>query len=365
MAIAFSPAHSHAPGHCPCCFIIPPVILRNQSQDPNLDPQIRARLKDTYVETERLKLLREASRVATLTRPRESPMAAALSEKAEQYLFDCLHREFLPGIPVLDPATCKDDTIKAVYATTAKVEEFYRQVLGRRSINNREMDIVSSTHYRRNFDNAFWDGKQMAYGDGDGEVFIEFYKSPDVIGHELTHGVTQFESGLLYRDEPGALNESISDVFGAVFNQWLNKWPVTKTKGWLIGAGIMGPKSHASGMTCLRDMLTPAAQHCLSRQPDSYDDVDPTADVHINSGIPNHAFAIFAQAVGGNAWDKALKVWYAACIDRRLRSNSSFVEFAQLTIEAGEKQGGKALAEMARQAWQAVHLPLEEAVAVP
>jgi Zn-dependent metalloprotease len=177
----------------------------------------------------------------------------------------------------------------------------------------------------------------------------------DVIGHELTHGVTQYENGLQYEGESGALNESISDVFGAVFNQWLNEWPTNDAKGWLIGAGIMGPQARAKGKTCLRDMVNPSAAHCLSPQPDSYKNFDPSADVHENSGIPNKAFAQFAQGVGGNAWDRAIKVWYRACTDRRLSSTAMFVDFARLTIDAAQKEG---LAAPAQAAWQSVALPL-------
>lgn len=80
--------------------------------------------------------------------------------------------------------------------------------------------------------------------------------------------------------------------------------------------------------------------------------------LYINSGIPNRAFALFAQAAGGNAWEQALKVWYDVCTGGRLNSDSTFVDFAQLTIEAGQSQGGDALGALVRQAWDAVNLPL-------
>jgi Zn-dependent metalloprotease len=280
------------------------------------------------------------------------------AEPVQQQVFDCQHRQSLPGRPVSNPASATDEAVKIVYSTTAQVAAFYEEILGRNSVDNQGLDLVSSLHYRMNFDNAFWNGQQMVYGDGDGDVFTEFYKSPDVIGHELTHGVTQYESGLRYEGESGALNESISDVFGAVFNQWLNQWPASNPQGWLIGAGIMGTRAKNAGKTCLRDMLEPSATHCLSPQPDSYTHFDPTADVHENSGIPNKAFAVFAQAVGGNAWEQAIKVWYAACIDRHLSSNATFVDFARLTVEAAQQAGGNVLADKARQAWQQVALPL-------
>ena len=343
------PAHVHNSG---CgCFIVPPNILKAYARDTQLDSATRGRLQDTFVETMRLRGLREAHRVAALS-GRRSLMAAAPTGDAAQHLFDCQHRQALPGRAV---AGAGDEALTTVFNTTAKVAEFYRTVLNRNSIDNQGLDLVSSVRYRIHFDNAFWNGSQMVYGDGDGTIFTDFWKSPDVIGHELTHGVTQNESGLRYEGESGALNESISDCFGAAFNQWLNKWDVREPKAWLIGAGIMGPRATAAGRTCLRDMVQPSAAHCLSPQPESYQQFDPTGDVHENSGIANKAFALFAQAAGGKVSDRAIKVWYAACSDRRLPSTATFAEFAALTIEAAAKQG---LGDQAKQAWAEVKVPI-------
>jgi Zn-dependent metalloprotease len=201
----------------------------------------------------------------------------------------------------------------------------------------------------------------MVYGNGDQHIFIDFWKSPDVIGHELTHGVTQNESGLHYEGESGALNESLSDCFGATFNQWVTKAPASKDEGWLVGAGIMGPDAKARGYACLRDMVNPAAQHCLSPQPISYANFDPTADVHINSGIPNRAFALFARAVGGNSYDAPIKLWYSACTGGHLSSVATFAEFARATLAAADRWTGPdkdKLAKAVRDAWNAVEVPL-------
>jgi Zn-dependent metalloprotease len=343
---------------CGSCFIVPPVILQRYSRDANLDAPLRAKFSDSFAETQRLRRFREAARAAAMLQKGALAPAVAPGAAPRQRLFDCEHRQSLPGAPVENPGASGDDAIKMVYSVTDKVVEFYRVILGRNSVDNQGLDLVSSVHYRVNFDNAFWNGQQMVYGDGDGRIFDEFYKSPDVIGHELTHGVTQYESGLEYQGESGALNESISDVFGAVFNQWLNSWPAARPEGWLIGAGIMGPRAKAAGRTCLRDMLDPAAAHCLSPQPDSYSNFDPTADVHENSGIGNRAFAVFSEAVGGNSWDRAVKVWYAACTDRGLSSNATYSDFALLTIGAARQVG---LEAEARQAWQTVAVPLAAA----
>jgi Zn-dependent metalloprotease len=355
--------HRHHAKSCGCCFIVPPVILRSYSRDANLDPNLRSKLQETFAETKRLKVVRDAARVALLATRTSTPSTAAARAVAagaavQQMLFDCQHRQSLPGRTVSDPAQSSDEAVKQVFDVTGKVADFYQEILKRNSIDNQGMDLVSSVHYRVNFDNAFFNGQQMVYGDGDGDLFIDFWRSPDVVGHELTHGVTQYESGLRYEGESGALNESISDVFGAVFNQWIRGWAIDRDEGWLIGAGIMGPRAKNGGKTCLRDMVTPGDAHCLSPQPDSYDNFDPTADVHENSGIPNKAFAVFARSVGGNAWDTAIKVWYAACIDRRLSSGATFADFGGLTMEAAETLGGRDLRSKAQAAWEAVHVPI-------
>ena len=358
--------HRHTHDSCPHCFIVPLKVLRTWANDTTVDKKVRGHLRDTLVETTRLRVIREAGRVATLMhrggigspdfelRPKLAP---------QDLLFDCKNRSSLPGMAIPDPGVSNDPAASTVFKTTGKVADFYETVFSRNSVDGDGMDLVSSVHYRQNFDNAFWNGQQMVYGDGDGTVFIEFYNSPDVIGHELTHGVTQYESGLQYEGESGALNESISDVFGATFNQWLNQWPVSRADGWLIGAGIMGPRAKQANKACLRDMVDPEASHCLSPQPDSYDHFDPTADVHDNSGIPNKAYALFARSVGGNAWDSPIKVWYKACTDKRLHSNATFVDFAQLTIEAADSIGGATLANKAHDAWDQVQLPLGAHVA--
>jgi Zn-dependent metalloprotease len=175
----------------------------------------------------------------------------------------------------------------------------------------------------------------MTYGDGDGQVFTDFTKSDDVIGHELTHGVTQFTAGLDYTDEPGALNESVSDAFGAMFQQWRRKQPVAQAD-WLIGPDVLGPVAIAKGYTCLRNMAQPGSQHCLSPQPSHYRDYVPGGDPHENSGIPNHAFYLAATNIGGHSWEKVGKVWYAALTSPEAHASTGFEEFATLTRAAAK-----------------------------
>ena len=174
----------------------------------------------------------------------------------------------------------------------------------------------------------------MTYGDGDGRVFTDFTNSDDVIGHELTHGVTQFTAGLDYSDEPGALNESVSDVFGATFHQWRRKQTVAQAD-WLVGPGSLAPSR------CKRD--TPACAiwpHPAPALPIAATVALPRLRSprrsHENSGIPNHAFYLAATTIGGQAWEKAEKVWYAALTSDKARPSTDFGEFAELTRGAAK-----------------------------
>ena len=110
-----------------------------------------------------------------------------------------------------------DVAVNQAWEGADETYRFYSDVLGRNSVDDRGMELVSSVHFGSNFDNAFWNGSQMVYGDGSGRIFVKggLTAAIDVIGHELTHGVTQYTAGLEYSSQPGALNESFSDVFGS------------------------------------------------------------------------------------------------------------------------------------------------------
>jgi Zn-dependent metalloprotease len=185
----------------------------------------------------------------------------------------------------------------------------------------------------------------MVFGDGDGTLFNRFTTAVEVIGHELTHGVTGAELGLHYIGEAGALNESISDVFGALVKQHLHKETADKAD-WLIGAGLLRPSVHG---VALRSMKAPGTAYddpVLGKdpQPAHMDDfVTTTADnggVHINSGIPNRAFYLAATALGGHAWERAGQIWYDTLHDPKLRPGSHFGAFARSTVRSAARRFG-------------------------
>src|SRR5919206_292413 len=150
-----------------------------------------------------------------------------------------------------------DAAVNEAYDGLGDTYDFYWEVLDRNSIDDEGMPLNATVHYGQNYDNAFWNGERMVFGDGDGDLFNRFTISLDVIGHELTHGVTQDESQLTYYGQPGALNESVSDVFGSLVKQ--HKLGQTADQAdWLIGAGLLAPDVHGKA---LRDMLHPGTAY--------------------------------------------------------------------------------------------------------
>src|SRR5262249_56444152 len=128
-------------------------------------------------------------------------------------LHDAGHEETLPGRSVRpegDAAT-GDQQVDEVYDWLGVTFDFYSTAYGRNSIDGAGLPLVATVHYSVDYDNAFWEGSQMVYGDGDQKLFATFTGPLDVTGHELTHGVTQYSGGLDYNGQSGALNESLSD----------------------------------------------------------------------------------------------------------------------------------------------------------
>jgi Zn-dependent metalloprotease len=256
-----------------------------------------------------------------------------------------------------------DAAVNQAYDGADETYRFYRDVFSRSSVDNAGLELVSAVHYRVKLDNAFWNGSQMLYGDGSGQILKvgSLTKSLEVIGHELTHGVTQYTAGLEYHSQPGALNESFSDVFGSLVKQHkLNQKP--DKADWLIGAGILGP---ALTGVALRSMKAPGTAFKGDPQPatmanyvDLPADADPAHDnggVHINSGIPNRAFYLAASAIGGYAWEDPGKIWYRA-LTTKITADSSFLQAARATIAAARELFGKTSSQAAavHDAWKQV-----------
>ena len=337
-----------------CCFIVPPSLLGKLAVGHPVIPSQPQLFSETLLQTQRLRADRDDQLSAL---PERVIIPQRLLQQSPTRLFDCENEVTLPGDPVSPGA--EPPGWAAIVETTDKVREFYKTVLGRDSIDNKGMPMLSSLNYGKKFQNAFWSGQVIVYGNGDQDVFVDFWHAPDAICHEITHGVTEFESGLIYSGEPGAVNESISDCMAAVFRQRLQGLPAADPAGWQLGGGFLGPKAIDGGFTCLRDMTEPTGSHCLVNQPSIYPNRDPAGDVHVNSGIPNRAFALFARAIGGNSWEAPIKLWYSACTAHGLKSDASIADFAACTLRAAEAWTGPQRADLVSattKAWATVQV---------
>lgn len=289
------------------------------------------------------------------------------SNKLNRTIFDAEHTENLPGTLVRNeggkPIGGRD--VKESYDYSGATYTFYNKIFDRNSIDTRGMRLDSTVHYSDGYNNAFWNGTQMIYGDGDGEIFQRFTKCIDVVGHELTHGVTQYEAALEYDGQSGALNESFSDVFGCQVKQHYLKQTVDKAD-WLIGEGLFESKIKGIALRSMKDPGSAYNDPALGKDPQPghmKDYVKTSSDnggVHINSGIPNRAFYLAAIELGGYSWEKAGKIWYITLRDR-LRERSNFQMAANLTFEVAGTIYGKGGKEQnaVQKAWNQVGIEIK------
>jgi len=274
-------------------------------------------------------------------------------------VYDAGGQEVQPGDKVRFEGEKPSGNVEAdqAYDYTGQVRDFYQKVFGRDSIDGHGMKMVSTVNYGDNFQNAFWNGEQMTYGRPSADSPFKTFMMRDITGHEITHGVTEMEAGTQYHGQSGALNESYSDVFGAVIDQYA-KGQTADKGSWLIGEGIW--KDNINGRA-LRDMVNPGTAY---NDPAIGKDMQPTdmthyikttkdnGGVHINSSIPNKAFADFAKSVGGNAWEDPAHIWFDA--RKAAGSTPSFGSFAFQTLEAAKAMGNADNVAKLESAWKGV-----------
>jgi len=301
-----------------------------------------------------------------------SILKPAVAGEKQRIVYDAKNGSQLPGTPARnegDPAT-GDTAVDEAYDGSGVTFDLYSDIYSRNSIDNNGMRLDSTVHYQKGYDNAFWNGQQMVYGDGDEDLpeaqrlFNRFTAALDVIGHELTHGVTQFEAGLVYWDQSGALNESMSDVFGSLVKQY-QRQETADQANWIIGEGLFTSNVNGVGIRSMKAPGTAYDDPVLGKdpQPGHMDDyvktIEDNGGVHINSGIPNHAFYVTSIELGGNAWEKAGKIWYKT-LTEKLTQRATFQEAADLTYQAaGELYGTGSLEQIAvRKGWSEVGISI-------
>jgi Zinc metalloprotease (elastase) len=347
--------------------IVPPHILRAMAESK--DKQVRDAALRTMMASSRIRGQREiVGRVrAAMLAPAPGKKSRSIHDAQHQFLNDF----DLPGKLVREegqPAS-QDRAVNEAYDGLGATYDFYSKTVGRNSIDDRGSRLVATVHFDQDFNNAFWNGRQMVFGDGDGTIFVGFTRSLDVIGHELTHGVTEFTAGLEYHKQSGALNESFSDVFGSLVKQFALKQNVDQAD-WLIGSEILAPGVNGVALRSMKDPGSafdddrlggkdPQPKHMSGflNLPDNED--NDFGGVHINSGIPNFAFYLVARELGGNAWEQAGLIWYRSLL--QLFEKAQFQDCANITTQvAGTLFGTDSKQQKAvKSAWSKVGINVE------
>lgn len=368
------------------CTILPPYLLARLAQDE--DPRVaeiaqRTLAMDGPVRERRGVVAERAgrdpkglvppdvvrrARTAAARRPSgRLEVTATLPPAPHRAIHDARHGTALPGVlvraegahPVGDAAV--DEAYDGLGATWTLLWTAY----GRDSLDGVGLPLVATVHFDQGYDNAFWDGAQMVFGDGDGVYFDGFTSSIDVMGHELAHGLTQYTAGLTYVAQSGALNESISDVFGICTKQ-MHLGQTAEQSTWLIGEGLFTARVHG---VALRSMIDPGTAYddpVLGKDPQPqdmtgyvempHDAQHDNGGVHTNSGIPNRAFALAAKQIGGPAWEKAGQVWFDTVTATGVPKDMGFADFAHRTIAAATVRYGarSAVTKAVRTGWRTV-----------
>jgi Zn-dependent metalloprotease len=342
--------------------IIPPYITERLAQ--SFDPEVRSRAIANLETAAAFRAVREMAQAMPTLMAITSP-----TRTKHRLVYDARQTDQLPGTLVRSEGQGKtaDPSVNEAFDGAGDTYDFYDQVFSRNSLDDKGMTLISTVHVAEvdpngkfvPMNNAFWNGRQMAYGDGDGVAFQRFTRSLDVIGHELTHGVESFTSNLTYFGQSGALNEHFADVFGILIRQW-KKGETALKASWIIGAEVLVPAATRRG---IRDMENPGT--AFVNDPDFGTDPQPAhmsklytgprdrGGVHINSGIPNRAFVLTAKALKGNAWDLAGRIWYDTLL--QLTTSSQFLDCAKLTVQVATGHGAAAK-KAVKAAWKKVGL---------
>ena len=345
------------PGHV--CTFVPPYLLAHVARQDH--PGVAAsnhpcgrtlRIDATFRESRE-----QATAAAGAPHPRTTV------EAADRWVIHSAgNEETLPGTVVRsegDPAS-NDVTVDEAYAWTQQVWELYETQFDRRSFDGAGSTVTVTVHYGQDYDNAFWDGEQLVFGDGDVEIFDRFTKPADVLAHEFTHGVVQYTAAFTYAGQSGALNESVADVFASLSIQHAAGQTADQAS-WLIGEGLFKPGINAKA---LRSMLEPGTAYDdpkLGKDPqvasmaDYADTSEDNGGVHINSGIPNRAFALAATSIGGHSWEQAGRVWYEALVSDEVGARTNFQQFAEATVNAATRLfADSQVPDQVRAAWVTV-----------
>jgi Zn-dependent metalloprotease len=351
----------HASHRHPIFCIVPPYVI-DEIADKGTPQQRAAALRTKAVDTT-FRALRLATQAARFAPQRQTSRAPIITPQKRRTIYTANHTQNLPGTLVRAEGqrATGDIAVDEAYEGLGATFDFFEQVFDRNSIDDAGMPLDATVHFGQDYNNAFWNSVQMVFGDGDGQIFNRLTIALDVIGHELAHGVTEDESQLQYFNQSGALNESMSDVFASLIKQFLRHQTAGQAD-WLIGEGLLASGIKGVALRSMKDPGSAFDDPLLGKDPQpkhmnnfvrTFED---NGGVHINSGIPNHAFFQVATQIGGPAWEKAGRIWYDALRDARVKPNTGFRRFAQITYDvAGRLFGLTSLEHKAvHEGWAAV-----------
>ena len=341
--------------------ILPPHMVEAIKMRGDSALQKRMAVQEKVSESTRA--LRQAAAPARLVMEKAAAtLIPGVKPKPDRRVYDGGGTSALPGTGARfeGDAASDDKEVNQAFNGAGDVFKMYRDGFGRNSIDGQGLRITSTVHHRQGYNNAFWNGRQMVYGDGDGQIFKPLTRSLSVIGHELCHGVVQYSGGLVYQDQSGAINESFADVFGCLTVQYKKKQTAGEAV-WLVGDGILAPGITGKALRSLKAPGTAYDDPILGKDPQPYHYdyyVNTQTDrggVHINSGIPNHAFFLFAQLLGGYAWERAGVVWYKA-LQNINNPYATFTDWADETMMAARAEFGDGSLEVifCRRSWKLV-----------
>lgn len=310
----------------PACFYIPAHIIDHIAKNARqlgIDPEPAQR---TAVASQAQRQERRLVAAAGLT-----TLAPPAPGKGDRQIYDCEH-QWTAAVALVrgegDPPA-KPENANAAYDSLGATRDFYREVLGRDSIDNAGLTLLGNVNFGEKYQNAFWDGTQMVFGNGDDVIFTDFTGDVDVCAHELTHGVTQYSAGLVYTDQAGAMNEAFSDIFGSCVDQYVHKLDAGQ-HNWLIGEDVMSEQLFGEAIRSMSHPGTAYDNPILGKDPQAahMSGYVEGGDPHVNSGIVNRAFYLTAIELGTVP---AARVWYATLLN--LWPNARFADCAYVCAE--------------------------------
>ncbi len=264
-----------------------------------------------------------------------------------------------------------DGSVVDAHKYLENVYDFYYNVFGRKSFDNNDSALIATVHYGTDYVNAFWNGSQMVFGDGDGVLSTSLAGAIDVIGHELSHAVTDYTSDLIYYDESGALNEAFSDIMGTTIEfYWQPEGFGLLMADWMMGEDIWYPNEpFGDALRYLDDPHKATTSYTeTGYYPAHYSEIyTGTSDnggVHINCTVVGHWYYLIANggtnpvsgiSVTGMGIEKAREIVYLA-FTQYMPADATFSVARDVTLQAAADLYGASSAEysIVETAWNAV-----------